>query len=226
MDRPEWIAIHPETKEVFVTLTNNNQRGKLPASINQADGTAEAGKAQPPVDAANPRSDNIYGHIVRWTEANRDAASTTFTWDHFLLAGDPEQDSQVSIRGDSFGSPDGLWIDPRGILWIQTDASTKILSQPTYQHLGNNMMLAADPVSRTVRRFLTGPIGCEITGAAMTPDGTTMFVNIQHPGEPESDVSNPQNPTALSNWPDGAKGGRPRSATVAIRRKDGRAIGT
>jgi hypothetical protein len=225
MDRPEWIAIHPQTGEVFVTLTNNSQRGKLPVSSNNSDGSTEASKAQPPVDAANPRSDNVYGHIVRWMEADGKAAATKFTWEHFLIAGDPDQDGQVSIHGDCFGSPDGLWFDPRGILWIQTDASTKILGQASYKNLGNNMMLAADPVTRTVRRFLTGPVGCEITGVTMTPDCKTMFVNVQHPGEPESDVSDPSNPTALSTWPDGLKTGRPRSATVAISRKDGREIG-
>jgi secreted PhoX family phosphatase len=226
MDRPEWIAVHPQTKEVLVTLTNNNQRGKVPASNNPPDGTVEAGKAQPDVDAANPRRDNVYGHIIRWTEADHNAGAITFSWDHFLLAGDPEQDGHVSIRGDAFGSPDGLWFDPRGILWIQTDASTKILGQPSYKGLGNNMMLAADPVTGTVRRFLTGPVGCEITGIAMTPDQRTIFVNIQHPGEPESDVSDPANPTALSSWPDGNKGGRPRSSTIVITRKDGQTIGT
>jgi secreted PhoX family phosphatase len=225
MDRPEWITVNPQTQEVFVTLTNNDRRGKLPASSNNPDGTSEAGKAQPPVDAANPRSVNVYGQIVRWTEAGGDSTATTFKWDHFLLAGDPEKDSQVSIRGDSFGSPDGLWFDPRGILWIQTDVSSKLLKDPQNENLGNNMMLAADPDTRQVRRFLTGPVGCEITGMVMTPDFKTMFVNIQHPGEPANDISDPANPTAESHWPDGPNAGRPRSATVAISHKDGKTIG-
>ena len=88
------------------------------------------------------------------------------------------------------------------------------------------MMLAADPVSGEVRRFLTGPRGCEITGIAMTPDRKTMFVNIQHPGEPADEVSDPMAPTKYSNWPDGPDGGRPRSATIAIRRRDGGVIGS
>ena len=83
---------------------------------------------------------------------------------------------------------------------------------------------------------LTGPVGCEITGIALTPDGRTMFVNIQHPGEPLSPQidglevpnlhSDPANPTRYSNWPDFRPDGRPRSATVAIRKKDGGLIGT
>jgi secreted PhoX family phosphatase len=34
MDRPEWIAVHPESREVYVTLTHNTQRG-APASPRQ-----------------------------------------------------------------------------------------------------------------------------------------------------------------------------------------------
>ena len=87
-------------------------------------------------------------------------------------------------------------------------------------------MLAADPRSGDVRRFLVGPAGCEITGATGTPDGRTMFVNIQHPGESPSERSDPANPRRYSNWPDQDPKGRPRSATVVIRRADGGVIGT
>ena len=124
-----------------------------------------------------------------------------------------------------FGSPDGLWFDHRGVLWIQTDVSTSVLGKGDYARLGNNQMLAADPVSREVRRFLTGPSGCEVTGVVTTPDGTSMFVNIQHPGETANERSNPAAPKAVSAWPDGPAGGRPRSATLVIRRTDGGIIG-
>jgi hypothetical protein len=77
-----------------------------------------------------------------------------------------------------------------------------------------------------VRRFLVGPAGCEITGATGTPDGKTMFVNIQHPGEPASELSDPKNPQAVSSWPDNKAGSRPRSATVVIRKADGGVIGS
>ena len=77
------------------------------------------------------------------------------------------------------------------------------------------------------RRFLTGPVNCEVTGATLTPDGRTMFINIQHPGETPSDRSDPADPARkYSNWPDYAAGGRPRSATVVIRKADGGVIGS
>jgi len=92
--------------------------------------------------------------------------------------------------------------------------------------MGNNMMLCADPVSGETKRFLTGPRGCEITGIAFTPDRRFVFINIQHPGETASERSDALRPHAVSQWPDGPKGGRPRSATVVIHRKDGGIVGT
>jgi len=87
-------------------------------------------------------------------------------------------------------------------------------------------MLAADTRSGEIRRFLVGPVGCELTGASGTPDGRTMFVNIQHPGETPSERSDPANPRRYSNWPDNHPGGRPRSATLVIRKNDGGVIGS
>jgi secreted PhoX family phosphatase len=91
--------------------------------------------------------------------------------------------------------------------------------------MGNNAMLCADTVTGQVRRFLTGPRGCEVTGAMQTPDQRTLLVNIQHPGETPGERSDPDDPKAVSAWPDGPQGGRPRSATLAIRRLDGGIIG-
>lgn len=209
MDRPEWVAAHPTTGEVFVSLTNNRKRSEE--------------------DAANPRRTNLFGHIVRWKENGDDPTSTEFRWEVFVLAGNPahsEPTMHGNVSGDAFGCPDGLKFDSAGILWIQTDMSSSVMGTPGYEELGNNMMLAADPSSGEVRRFLTGPRGCEITGNTMTPDRRTMFVNIQHPGEPSDDVSDPLEPNRYSQWPDGPSGGRPRSATIVIRRRDGGIIGT
>lgn len=217
MDRPEWIAVHPVTREVYCSLTNNSQRGA-------------PGKPGP--DPANPRARNIYGHIIRWREADDDPTSTRFEWDIFLLAGDPahkDPDRRGNVKGSvAFACPDGLSFDRRGVLWIQTDSSAKNMASADWASIGNNQMLAADPSTGEVRRFLTAPPGAEVTGLATTPDGKHMFVNIQHPGELPEDHpprNDPANPKAVSAWPDGASGGRPRSATIAIRRIDGGLVG-
>ena len=201
MDRPEWGAVHPDTGEVYFTLTNNSRR------------TAEQ------VDAANPRADNTEGHIIRWHERESQAA-TAFDWDIFLLAGDVgtvTPDTELTLSADNhLASPDGLWFDKNGLLWIQTDMSGSQQSEGPY---GNNQMLVADPVTRQIKRFLAGPVDCEVTGISATPDMKTLFVNIQHPG----DRSTPDNFT--SNWPDGGNR-RPRSATVVITKDDGGIIGS
>jgi secreted PhoX family phosphatase len=214
MDRPEWISSRPGRGHVYCSMTNNNRRGN---------GT------DPAIDPANPRADNIYGHIIRWRESLGDHAAVSFRWEFFVLAGDPAHatpSKQGDIQGDIFGCPDGLLFDRDGRLWVQTDASTSAVATADYANIGNNQMVAMDPDTRQAKRFLTGPRGAEITGALTTPDGRTMFVNIQHPGEPTTDRHDPAAPTALSTWPDGASAGRPRAATIAIRKNDGGVIGT
>lgn len=210
MDRPEWLAIDQARREVFCTLTNNSQRGR--------DGN-------PGPDAANPRANNVMGQVIRWQEAG-DFDGTTMRWSHLVLAGDPANaraEAKGNIRGDIFACPDGLMLDARGVLWIQTDAAAAEMNKGEFQNIGNNQMLACDLATGEIRRFLTGPVNCEVTGATMTPDGTTLFVNIQHPGETPSERSDPREVMRYSRWP---LGGRPRSATVVIRRIDGGLIGT
>jgi len=225
MDRPEWITVHPGTNEVYCTLTNNSGRTVT--------------------DDANPRAQNRFGQIVRWREAGNDAAATSFEWDLFVVAGNPiaypdrndlRSGSAAITADNTFNSPDGIGFDADGRLWIQTDGNYS--NTGIYAGQGNNQMLCADPVSGEIKRFLVGPSGCEITGLTFTPDGKTMFINVQHPGEASGHPNSPAvptgmtmdqfvaaNPLAFSQWPEAA-GGRPRSATVVVTKKDGGIIGT
>ena len=212
MDRPEWIDVDKQGW-VYTTLTNNSNRG----AANQLG-----------VDAANPRANNTMGNIIRWKD-DGDFDGSGFQWNHFVLAGDPKlerADAKGNIKGDAFACPDGLWTDARGVLWIQCDMSTSAMGKGDLINMGNNGMLAADVKTGEIRRFLTGPSGCEVTGATASPDGRTMFVNIQHPGESPSERSDPADPRKISNWPDQQAAGRPRSATLVIRKIDGGLIGT
>lgn len=201
MDRPEWAAVHPVSREVFVTLTNNNERGKKVA-----------------VDAANPRLQNLHGQILRFREAGDDPAAVDFKWSIFLLAGERADSRDANgkpvspnlvgnIKGDIFSSPDGLAFDKDGRLWIQTDYDDDAQEM---QIMGCNQLLCADTVTGEVRRFLVGPRGCELTGMSWSPDGRSMWINVQHPG-----ISYPAS--------DGKT--RPRSTTVLITRNDGGVIG-
>jgi secreted PhoX family phosphatase len=249
MDRPEWTGARPRIDgfdeiEVYCTLTNNNRRGTNTPSVNAADGSTAAGSAWPPVDAANPREDNDYGHIIRWREAGRSVAATTFAWDLFVQNGDsatskaalPTNDYRGNIVDDpngsaDYGAPDGLWFDDFGRLWVQTDQAGDAAGD--WVNIGANSMVCADPNTGITRRFLTAPPNAEVTGVTMTPDGKTMFVGVQHPGED----STAANPTQFSNWPqsqwavkaDGVTtlpAGRPRSSVVVITKDDGGIIGS
>jgi uncharacterized protein len=217
MDRPEWLSIDSAKREVYCTLTNNSARG--------------VGK-NPAVDAANPRANNTMGGIIKWTEGGSTSAdfdATTFTWTHFVMAGDPANaraEAKGNIKGDLFGCPDGIIIAPNGVLWVQTDAFATELGKGDFKGFGNNQMLAYDPKTGAFKRFLSGPVNCEITGLAFTPDCTTMFVNVQHPGESAGEKSDPKDPMKFSSWPEGTSASRPRSATVVVRRLDGGVVGS
>lgn len=148
-----------------------------------------------------------------------------------MLAGDPTYDPLAkdpagrALTADNiFGSPDGLWIDDDGRVWIQTDISnsSQLRVDRRYDRIGNNAMLAADPATGEVKRFLVGPKGGEITGVVTTPDQRTMFVNVQHPGEATDAIGapTPTDPRPVSNWPDFLPDGtRLGSARHAARRR-------
>lgn len=239
MDRPEWCTVNPENGEVYVTLTNNSNRG-----------------SNYPTDAANPRSyedlynntktqkGNVNGHIIRFRETADLTTAESFKWDIYLFGAEASMAANINLSGltdnNDLSSPDGMWFDPRGVLWIQTDDGA-------YTDVTNCMMLAALPgqigdgakattsngtetlvgkkvTDETLRRFLVGPKECEITGVTMTPDYKAIFINVQHPGEDSADYASPS-----SNWPatqtnPSNKTARPRSATVVITRKDGGVI--
>jgi len=209
MDRPEWVAIDERSRWVYCTLTSNTSRGMA---------------GFPAVDAANPRANNLMGQIIRWKEVG-DFSGERFEWNHLLLAGDPANEraqDKGNIRGDIFAGPDTIAFDARGLLWIGTDMPVGL---PETARMGNNQLLACNPATGEVRRFLVGPARSELAGATWAPDGRTMFVNIQHPGSGVK-RDGTDNPRLYSNWPDFSPVGRPRSATVVIRKLDGGVIGT
>ena len=203
MDRPEWIVVSPKDGQVYCTLTNNVKRG-------------EEGQ---PVNGPNPREKNIYGQILRWRESADDQGAMTFDWDLFLIAGNPGVHPGDAKAGSAnitpqnmFNSPDGLGFDADGRLWILTDGDYS--NSGDFAGRGNNQMLCANPTTGEIRRFMVGPVGCEVTGIAFAPDQRTLFVGIQHPGE-----------SGGSTFPEHLPNGKPRSSVMAIRRDDGGIIG-
>ncbi|WP_050603424.1 PhoX family phosphatase [Ruegeria sp. 6PALISEP08] len=207
MDRPEWVASNPNAPEVYCCLTNNKNRGVKP----------NAGGDDTSANGPNPRDKNNYGQIVRWRPDGGDHTAAGFGWDLYVLAGNPtvHEDAYAgsqNVNADNmFNSPDGLKFDSNGLLWIQTDGNYG--NEGDFAGQGNNQMLAGDPVTGEIRRFLVGPNECEITGLSWSPDRRAMFVGVQHPGEDGN-----------SHWPEGGDS-VPRSAIIAITREDGGLVG-
>jgi hypothetical protein len=204
---------------------------------------------------------NVNGHIIRMAETGGEGAATTFSWDVYLFGAQSDADAArvnlSSLTADQdFSSPDGLWFSRASRLcWIQTDDGsytdvtncmmlvgvpgkvgdgakrTLSYTKADGSSLAVDTYVGKAPTADTLRRFLVGPVDCEITGITETPDGKTVFVNIQHPGETISAANTADPSKYLSHWPGNAGYGpgganaRPRSATVVITKNDGGVIG-
>ncbi|MEM9529302.1 MAG: PhoX family phosphatase [Pseudomonadota bacterium] len=197
MDRPEDVEANPVTKQVYVACTNNTRRTQDAGSRN-----FQGRELSTLPDIQNPRGPNRWGHIVEITEDGDDNASETFRWEIFMLAGDPRstegqfltslEDLQLPASQDttyfagyddptevaSIGSPDNLNFDNFGNLWIVTDGS-----QPTGTNNGTFAVPTYGPNRGRLRQFMSGPRDCEVCGCEFTPDGQTLFLAIQHPGD-------------------------------------------
>jgi hypothetical protein len=196
MDRPEDIEANPATGRVYIVCTKNPRR--------VANSRVEVKSGRPVdigTDRANPRPENALGHIIELREREDDAGATTFSWDVFLLAGEGEA-AHVSC-------PDNIGFDPAGRLWIVTDTDDR--KRPNN---GCFVVETEGPQRGRLLQVASSPVGAELCGCEFTPDGTTLFVGIQHPGEGGT-IDAP-----ISHWPDG--GELPaRASLVAIRREDG-----
>ncbi|GAB5446472.1 PhoX family protein [Gymnodinialimonas sp.] len=206
MDRPEWIAVSSTLPEAYCCLTNNSRRA---AGFTNAGGDP----AEPAPGTPNPRAENRYGQIVRWRPDGADHGADTFTWDLYVMAGNPVvglglyAGSDNVTEGNMFNSPDGMQVDSTGLIWIQTDGDDS--NEGAFTGMGNNQMLIGHPETGEIARFLSGPSGSEVTGLTWNSDRTVAFVGIQHPG---------------GTWPDGGDSVA-RSSVIAVWREDGAAIG-
>jgi hypothetical protein len=228
MDRPEDVEVSPITGRIYIPCTKTGERGGA-GDTNWFGRHVDIG-----TNPANPRAENRYGHIIEIAEAGDDARATKFTWSVFLLAGDPTTgryivDARELARGGSslagtdtyfagypnaaelspIQCPDNLGIDPQGRLWIVTDSDNR-----GHPNNGCFVVPTSGPQRGLLKQLASGPNGCELCGCEFTPDGRTLFLAIQHPGEGGS-LAQP-----ISHWPDG-DGLPPRAALVAIEREDG-----
>jgi uncharacterized protein len=213
MDRPEDVEVNPMSGRVYVVLTYNEQR-----------------KASD-VNAANPRAPNKFGHIIEivppMANGKADHTATECTWEFFMLGGDPNNaetgarygNGKNAVSANSWiAAPDNLAFDPKGRIWIATDG------QDDWAGFADSLYAAetSGPLRGVPRNFFSCPRGAEVTGPAFTPDGKTLFLSVQHPGEEKGSTFDKPS----TRWPDFNPDLPPRPAVVAITKTDGGEIGS
>ena len=213
MDRPEDVEPNPLTGKVYVMLTNNSKR------------------KEGDVNAANPRAKSP-GHIIEITTPGMDHAATEATWDILVLCGDPVEDAsamwgKATSRNGWFVAPDNCAVDPKGRLWVSTDGNK---AGGSNRNDGLWAMETEGELRGSSFNFFRCPIGAEMCGPKFTPDGKTLFLAVQHPGdagvknwEPFGRASTFDDPA--TRWPDFQEGMPPRPSVVVVTREDGGEIG-
>jgi len=207
MDRPEDFEADPVTGRLYVVLTKNAKR--------KAD----------QLDGANSRAGNKWGQIIELLPLGEgkdaDHAATEGRWDVFLLAGDPSKPEEGAKYGEGvsangwFFNPDNIAFDPKGRMWIATDGSIDFgIADGLY---GTDTQ---GPARAATRMFYACPKDAELCGPTFTPDGATLFLSVQHPGERSKSLAE-----LSTRWPDFKDDMPPRPAIVVITNAQGSEIG-
>lgn len=221
MDAPEGFVPHPITGKLYVAMTENEDR--YPAG---------EGDVEEQVNVANPRGPNPHGHILEivppGSDGARDFAADAFAWDVFLLCGDPAIPEEGAMFHPEtttgwFTDPDNLSVDPGGRLWVTTDG-------PPPPGIADAVFVmdTEGPARALPRIAYIAPVGSEACSPAFTPDGASVFISVQHPGElrMEDDEDALSIAEAGTLWPDFADGTPARPAVIVLTRQDGAMVGT
>ncbi|TPK63042.1 PhoX family phosphatase [Mesorhizobium sp. B2-4-19] len=210
MDRPEDIQPNGVNGKVYVMLTNNSKR--------KAD----------QVDAANPRAENAFGHIIEITETDGDFTATKGKWEVLLKCGDPSVAdvgatfSTATTAHGWFGMPDNCAVDSAGRLWVATDGQGP---KATGRTDGLWAVDTEGAARATSKLFFRVPIGAEMCGPLFAPDDQTAFVAVQHPGDGGEDWEGFGRPSYYEDpstrWPDFKPEMPVRPSVVAITRQGG-----
>jgi uncharacterized protein len=205
MDRPEDIEANPKTDRVYVMLTSNTRR------------------KDDQIDAANPRANNAFGHIVEMLPEGRDHASLNFSWEVLVKCGDPSVAavgaafSSETTKNGWFGMPDNCAIDSQGRLWIATDGNS---AKATGRADGLWAVETEGQTRGTSKHFFRVPTGAEMCGPFFTPNDEALFVAVQHPGEAEEGApASFESP--MTRWPDFKDGMPPRPSVLVITKQVG-----
>ena len=211
MDRPEDVQPRGDGT-AFVMLTNNTRR--------KAD----------QVNAANPRPESSFGHIIEIKEDGGNHAATHGQWSILVKCGDPTiADVGAQWHPDTsengwFGSPDNCAIDADGRLWIATDQGSGWAK--TGKSDGLYSLETEGDMRGHSKLFFRCPVGGELCGPYFTGDGETLFLAVQHPGtdgtknfkgfERNSTFEDP-----ATRWPDFNPNMPPRPSVLVVTRHGG-----
>ncbi|MBD0415522.1 PhoX family protein [Oryzicola mucosus] len=210
MDRPEDVQPNGTNGKVYVMLTNNTKR------------------KEDQVDAANPRAENAFGHIIEIAEDGGDFTATRGTWEVLLKCGDPSvaevgaSFSTATTANGWFGMPDNCAIDAAGRLWVSTDGNS---NKATGRTDGLWAVDTEGEARATSKLFYRVPVGAEMCGPLFTPNDETAFVAVQHPGDGGEDwdgfgrASYYEDPS--TRWPDFKPDLPVRPSVVAITKQGG-----
>ena len=205
MDRPEDVETNPVNGRVYVMLTNNTRR------------------TEQQVNRANPMARNAHGHVIEITPKDGEHASTEGTWAIFIVGGKPGIDPgaryhRATSENGWLSCVDNCAFDSKGRIWIATDGA------PTAASIADGLY-GADTAGYgrgLTRCFFQAPTGAEVCGPILTPDDSTVFLAIQHPGEDAGSTF--EKPS--TRWPDFKDGMPPRPAVIAITKRGGGPIGS
>ncbi|HCV56556.1 MAG TPA: phosphatase, partial [Synechococcales bacterium UBA12195] len=221
--RPEDTVLDPATGDLLVTFTSG-----MPGN----DGTPD------PAIFRGPQGQSPWneGWIMRLSEQGENR----FRWQMVATGGEPAD------GGLGFANPDNLAVDPTGALWMVTDIGTGSQNNDKQNGgvFGNNscwVIPTSGSQAGEAFCFATGPMECELTGLALTPQADQLFLAVQHPGERHGrreqnaeearsfqlKLTNGEPLEQLrwvplgSNWPNG---GLPKPGVVVIHRRNGQAL--
>ncbi len=151
----------------------------------------------------NKPKGNYFGSILKIMEDNDQHDSLTFKHETFLAGGEET----------GFACPDNMAFDTFGNLWFTSDISGSAIGKPPYEAFKNNGLFVVPRSGEQAGKVLqvaSAPNDAELTGPFFAPDGKTLFLSVQHPGEQSESLE-----ALTSNWPDGGDA-VPRPSVVAI----------
>ena len=154
----------------------------------------------------NKPKNDFHGSILKIEETNGEFDSLTFNASTYIAGGEE----------NGFSCPDNLAFDLAGNLWITSDISGDSMNKIDNQYTSfkNNSLYVIPRYGKDagkVIRIASAPKDAELTGPWFSPDGKTLFLSVQHPGEQTTDLQNP-----TSKWPFDDDN-IPKPAVVAIR---------